>query len=334
MVRMLRMAAIALLGVSLLLMAVSAPGATWRELQLMGTILLATVATRSMGLGSGVQALSLGLGLTTLLVIGAGHAMSGAGIDTTEGIGNWGLVPLVEETVKLAPVAIVAWLYARRRRFAPNPSDLLMLGCFAGAGFALVENASLVAHNAGAARDMARQFGPHLGSVYLVPGAWGSAGYVGHAAATGFVCGGYGLGLALRDRLGSSWWAVPAAAAGWILVEHMFVNLYVGTASSFALVLGNGRLTPWLFVAMTIAIVAIDAARFRATLGQSAILRRRVAMTRAAMLRTTPPVPKSRAGAVLLFLSQLRVVNLTAWYIRDKQPVAAVSAPAVRLEPV
>lgn len=317
---MLRIAAIALLGVSLLVMGVSAPGATWRELQLMGTILLATVATRSMGLGSGVQALSLGLGLTTLLVIGAGHAMTAAGVDTTEGIGNWALVPLVEEAVKLAPVAIVAWLYARRRRFAPNPSDLLMLGCFAGAGFALVENAAFVAHNAGAARDMARQFGPHLGSIYLVPGAWGSAGYVGHAAATGFICGGYGLGLALRDRLGSSWWAVPASAAGWILVEHMFVNLYVGTASSVALMFGNGRLTPWLFVAMAIAIVAIDAGRFRATLAQSATLRRRVAMTRAAMLRTAPPVPKSRAGAMLLFLSQLRLVSLTGWYMRDKLP--------------
>lgn len=332
MMSMLRIAAMALMGLSLLLMAVSAPGATWRELQLLGTILLLTAATRSMGLGSGVQALSLGLGLTTLLVIGAGHAMSAAGIDTTDGVGNWGLVPLVEEAVKLAPVAIVAWLYARRRRFAPNPSDLLMLGCFAGAGFALVENAALVAHNGGAARDMARQFGPHLGPFYLVPGAWGSAGYVGHAAATGFICGGYGLGLALRDRLGPSWWAVPAAAAGWILVEHVFVNLYVGTASSVALMLGNGRLTPWLFVAMAIAIVAVDALRFRSTLARSATLRRRVAMTRAAMLRTAPPVPKSRPAAVLLFLSQLRLVNLTGWYVRDKLPAEA--ATAVRLEPV
>ena len=331
---MLRIAAIALLGVSLLLMAVSAPGATWRELQFMGTILLATVVTRSMGFGSGVQALSLGLGLTTLLVIGAGHVMTAAGVDTTDGIGNWVLVPLVEEAVKLAPVVIVAWLYARRRRFAPNPSDWLMLGCFAGAGFALVENAALAAHNAGAARDMARQFGPHLGSLYLVPGAWGSAGYVGHAAATGVICGGYGLGLALRDRIGPSWWAVPAAAAGWILVEHMFVNLYVGTASSVALMLGNGRLTPWLFAAMSIAIVAIDAGRFRATLAQSATLRRRVAMTRAAMLRTTPPVPKSRHRAALMFLSQLRLVNLTGWYMRDKLPVAAGTATAVKLEPV
>ena len=326
---MLRIAAIALLGVSLLLMAVSAPGATWRELQLMGTILLATVATRSMGLGSGVQALSLGLGLTTLLVIGAGHVMTAAGIDTTEGIGNWLLVPLVEEAVKLAPVAIVVWLYGRRRRFTPNPSDWLMLGCFAGAGFALVENAALVAHNAGAARDMARQFGPHLGSIYLVPGAWGSAGYVGHAAATGLICGGYGLGLALRDRIGPSWWAVPAAAAGWILVEHMFVNLYVGTASSAALMLGNGRLTPWLFVAIAIAIVAIDAGRFRATLAHSATLRRRVAMTRAAMLRTAAPVPKSRPRAVLLFLSQVRLVNLTGWYMRDTLSAAATSTAAL-----
>ena len=103
----------------------------------MGTILLVTVATRSMSARYGISALSLGMGLTTLAVIGAGHAMTAAGVDTTEGAGNWGLVPFMEEALKLAPVGIVVWLYARRRRFAPNPSDLLMLGCFAGAGFAL-----------------------------------------------------------------------------------------------------------------------------------------------------------------------------------------------------
>src|SRR5690606_16067357 len=162
------------------------------------------------------------------------------------GITNWGLVPLAEEVLKLVPVAVVAALYQRRTRFAPNPSDLLMLGCAAGAGFALSENVALVQQSAGVMRDMAQQYGPHLGPFYLVPGAWGSVGYVGHAAATGFIAGGYGLGRAFQPRLGARWWIVPAACAAWILVEHMFVNLYVNAGSSFAMVLGNGALTPWL----------------------------------------------------------------------------------------
>ncbi len=319
---MLRLASLALLALSLMLLAVGAPGATWRELQFLGTVLLVTVATRSMSARYGVSALSLGMGLTTLAVIGAGHAMTAAGVDTTAGVGNWGLVPLMEEALKLAPVGIVVWLYARRRRFAPNPSDLLMLGCFAGAGFALIENFQLFQQGGGIARDMARQYGPHAGGIYLVPGAWGSAGYAGHAAATGFICGGYGLGLALRDRLKGAWWAIPAASAAWILIEHMFVNLYVNTGSSFALMFGNGRLTPWLFVLMSAAIVWFDMIRHRATIARSATLARRVRLTRAAMLRKTPPVPKSRAAAAMMFVSQLRAVNLTAWYIRDRHPVA------------
>ena len=325
---MLRFVSLALVALSVMLMAIGAPGATWRELQFVATIGLATAFTRSMSARYGISALSLGLGVTTLAVIGAGHAMTAAGVDTTEGFGNWGLVPLMEEIVKLAPVAFIAWLYARRRRFEPNPSDLLMLGCFAGAGFALVENVQLFQQGGGIARDMARQYGPHFGPMYFVPGAWGSAGYAGHAAATGLICGGYGLGVALRERAPGYWRAIPAACAVWILVEHMFVNLYVNSGSSFALILGNGRLTPWLFVLVSAAIVSLDVIRHRATLARSATLTRRVAMTRAAMLRTAPPVPKSRLAAVRLFLSQLRAVNLTAWYIRDKTPVA------VRMETV
>ena len=319
--RVLRLASLALVALSLLVAAIGAPGATWLELQFLGLVIGVTLATRSMGARYAVSALALGLGVTTTLIVGAGHAATAVGVDTTEGIGNWGVIPLMEEAVKLVPVVIVAWLYARRRRFEPNPSDLLMLGCAAGAGFAIVENYQLVLNSSGIARDMARQYGPHLGPIYLVP-AWGSAGYVGHAAATGLICAGYGLGLEMRARAKQWWPAIPAACAAWIVIEHMLVNLYVNTGADAALLLGNGRLTPWLFVLIAVAVVGLDLARHRATLARSATLRRRVAMTRTALLRTTPPVPKSRVAAARFFLSQLRDVNLTAWYIRDKTPVA------------
>lgn len=327
----LRLASLVIVALSLLMAAFGAPGATWRELQFLGLVILVTIATRSMGARYAVSALALGLGVTTILIVGAGHALTAAGIDTTEGVGNWGVIPLMEEALKLGPVVIVAWLYARRRRFDPNPSDVLMLGCAAGAGFAIVENYQLVINGGGIARDMARQYGPHLGPIYLVP-AWGSAGFVGHAAATGFIAAGWGLGLEMRARAKTWWRAVPAACAAWIVIEHMLVNLYVGTGSDAALMLGNGRLTPWLFVLVAAAVVVLDAVRHRATLARSATLRRRVGMARAALVRALPgarpPVPKSRAAAARLFLAQLREVNLTAWFIRDKTPVA------VRMETV
>jgi len=313
---MLRMVSLALLALSLLLLAVDAPGATWREVWFLGEILLITLATRSLSAGSALSALAMGLGVVTLPMVGSGHALAAAGMDTSSGVGNWGVIPILEESIKLLPVFVLVLLGRRRPAWAPNPSDLLVLGCFAGAGFALAENALLVQNSAGVARDMARQYGPHLGSVYLVPGAWGSAGYVGHAAATGLVCGAFGLGLALRSRLGASWWTVPAGGFGWVVSEHVLTNFYVGSGSRAALMLGNGRLTPWLFVAVAIAIVALDGTRLRTTLARSVTLRRRVGMARAALVRTTPPVPRSRLAAALALLAQLRTANATAWFVR------------------
>lgn len=314
---MLRPIALALLGLSVLLLAVDAPGPTWRELWFLGLILLGTIVTRSLNAGSALSALGLGLGLVTMAMIGAGHLVTLAGIDTTSGAANWGLIPLLEESLKLAPVAMVAWLHRRRTGLSPNPSDLLMLGCFAGAGFALAENALLVRDNAGIARDMARQYGPHIGPFYLVPGAWGAAGYVGHAAATGLVSATLGLGLALRRQLGASWWMVPAAGLAWIIIEHVLTNFYVGGGSEAALMLGNGRLTPWIFAAVAIAIVVLDGLRGAAVLKHSPTLSLRTRMVRAALLRRTPPRPRSPFAGRQVLGAHLRETNAAAWFVRD-----------------
>ncbi len=319
---MLRMVALALLGLSVLMLAIDAPGPTWRELWFLGEILLLTIATRSLAAGSAVSAVSLGLGVVVALMVGAGHAINAVGLDTGEGLANWGLIPMLEECLKLVPVVIVVLLQRRRSGLSPNPSDLLMLGCFAGAGFALSENALLIQNNAGVARDMARQYGPHLGSLYLVPGAWGAAGYVGHAAATGLVCASFGLALALRPRLGRLWPLAATAGFAWVAIEHVMTNYYVGSGSHLALALGNGRLTPWIFIAVVIAVVALDWSRARFTLAHSATLRRRVGMARTAFARTTPPLPRSRVAAGILWLSQLRAVNATAWFIRQDPRLA------------
>jgi RsiW-degrading membrane proteinase PrsW (M82 family) len=276
-----------------------------------------------MSAGSGVAALGLGLGPVVFLVVGVGRAIAAAGLDMQWGILNWGLVPIIEETFKLAPVAFVVWLHGRRQRFGPNPSDLLMLGCFAGAGFALAENVMWVYNNAGVATDMAWRYGPHVGGLYVVPDAWGVAGYAGHAAATGFIAGGYGLGLALHKRLHTRWWIVPAACAGWVVLEHALRNLYLISETRASLIVGNGRLTPWLFLVLSAAIVILDYRSHRAAFAKSVRLRRRVRLTWAALIRTAPPVPRSRVNAGRMFMSQLRLLNATAWAVhsRDRRAV-------------
>ena len=320
-------AALGLLTGTFLVLAFHAPGPVLRETRFLLFILVLTLLTRSMSAGSGVAALGLGLGPVVFLVVGAGGAIRAIGLDSQSGILTWGLVPMIEETLKLAPVVFVVWLHGRRQRFGPNPSDLLMLGCFAGAGFALAENVMWVYNNAGIATDMAWRYGPHVGGFYLVPGAWGAAGYAGHAAATGFIAGGYGLGLAFRERLGTRWWIVPAACAGWVLLEHALRNLHVVSQSRAALLVGNGRLTPWLFLALSVAIVVIDYRSHRAAFARSARLRRRVRLTWAALIRTAPPVPRSRVSAGRMFMSQLRLLNATAWFVHSRpRPRAERSA--------
>lgn len=315
-----RIGALGLLTGTLLVMAYHAPVAVIREVQFLACVLLATLATRSMASGAGVSALAFGMGFVTVIVVFTGYTMKGAGLDLNSGPTNWALIPLVEETLKLAPVAFVAWMHHRRRGLLPNPSDLLMLGCFAGAGFALAENVALVQANPGVMRDMARQYGPHAGGFYLVPGAWGAAGYVGHAAATGLIAAGFGLGQALSRRMGARWWIVPALAAAWILLEHMLVNLYIGSGSSIGLMLGNGAITPWLFVVTAAVIVMLDVTRHRAALRQSRSLRWRVRLTKAAMLRMKPPVPRSRVTAARMYISQLQLVNAVAWFAHRRPP--------------
>src|SRR5690606_14836249 len=111
-----------------------------------------------------------------------------------------------------------------------------------------------------------------------------------------------------------------AACAAWILVEHMFVNLYVNAGSSFAMVLGNGALTPWLLVAMAIVIVALDVARYRATLRQSRILTWQLTLARTAMLTTKPPLPRSRVQAARMWMAVVRMVNTAGWFAHKHPP--------------
>ena len=84
MASVLRLISFALVALSLLVAGIAAPGATWLELQFLGLVLGVTLATRSMGARYAVSALALGLGVTTTLIVGAGHAATALGIDTTE----------------------------------------------------------------------------------------------------------------------------------------------------------------------------------------------------------------------------------------------------------
>jgi hypothetical protein len=114
------------------------------------------------------------------------------------------------------------------------------------------------------------------------------------------------------------YWVPAAVAAGWIVLEHILANLRVSTGSDAALLLGNGRVTPWLYLVIVAAVLFIDARRARASLARSPVLRRRIGMLKSALVRTRPPVPKSRVDVARMLAAQLRVLNAAAW-LADKR---------------
>lgn len=309
------------LAISLGWLCLHAPGPFAREAYFVLVIWALTLATRTVSWGSAVSALSLGIGVAAPLMVLAGILFERAGVDLLESdFGSWAVVPVLEELVKLGPVFLVAALHQRKTRLTLNPSDWLLVGCAAGAGFAMVENAQLVQHSPGVLRDMARQYGPS----WLVPGAWGAAGYVGHAAATGLAAAGIGLARSLSRvaaaRQASATLSRVAlwAPLGWVIVEHVLANLHVSTGSAATFALGNGRLTPWLFLGLVVWIVAIDIARARQVLAHSRTLRMRLAMTREAL--TGSRLPKRRAlwQRIGVAAAELRLLNATAWLTLDR----------------
>lgn len=309
------------LAVSLVWLFADAPVAVLREAWFVVLLTGATVLTRTITWRGAVFGLSLGIGVAAPLMVAVGWLLARGGFDVSDSVvGSWLVVPILEEVVKLAPVILMAFLHRRRSRITFNPSDWLLAGCAVGAGFAMVENAELVQHSPGVLRDMAQQYGPS----WLVPGAWGAAGFVGHAVATGLAAAGIG-GWALLSRMSATrrapaWapWLTLVAPAAWVTLEHMLANYYVNTGSDAALLLGNGRLTPWLFLAAAAGVLAIDGAHQRRVLQHSRTLRIRQTMVRDALLGARAPVGVPLHRRLAAAGNELRVANATAWLTLER----------------
>jgi RsiW-degrading membrane proteinase PrsW (M82 family) len=298
-----------------------APGPFAREAYFVILLCGATLVTRTVSWGTALAAVSMGIGVAAPGMVLVGLALTRAGLDLEDSVFvSWVVVPVIEEAIKLVPVLLVAALHRRRTNLTLNPSDWLLVGCAAGAGFAMVENAQLVQHSPGVVRDMARQYGPS----WLVPGAWGAAGYVGHAAATGFIAAGIGVWRSWKReaearRAALTWSQIALwAPCGWVVAEHMLANLYVNTGSGVALILGNGRLTPWLFLAAVGVVVSIDVSRAKNVVAHSRTFRVRLAMTRESLFGHTIPKRRSLWRRVLLAMGEIRMVNATAWLTLER----------------
>jgi RsiW-degrading membrane proteinase PrsW (M82 family) len=293
-----------------------APGPVFRELYFVGLMLTLTFVTRSTSWRTALYALSLGIGVAAPAVIILGWLFARAGVDVSESaFGSWGIVPILEECVKVAVVVTLAWLYRLGTKVSLNPSDWLLVGCAVGAGFAMVENAALVRDSPSVLRDMRLQYGPS----WIVPGAWGVVGYVGHAAATGLAAAGIGVGQSFA-RVAKARGASPVLARAisvaplaWVTVEHVLANLHVNTGSDWTFILSNGRVTPWLFVAALVFVLSRDYALGQRALAHSAKFRRRREVLREALIGGRMPRRTPLWRRALVAASEFRLLNAAAW---------------------
>jgi RsiW-degrading membrane proteinase PrsW (M82 family) len=239
-------------------------------------------------------------------------------------------VPVLEESMKILPVLLAAGALARRR-LSFNPSDWLVLGAACGAGFDIVEKLFY-------ANNFQFTYGPHVGRFFFFPDALGVSlgrdgwsGFIGHAAASGFIGLGMGAGLHWRKTatrpMALWWWTVPVAAFTWVVYEHALWNLRL--ASGWALRLTPAALTPWLFAVAACLIVGVDAASFRRCVAASPGLRSARSWVWAVLTGAAATVP---AGVPFWRAWNgcwrwLRLANTVAWCAPSAVPAMAAVQP-------
>ncbi len=228
----------------------SGVAATWTNASFPALLLVATGLVRSIRTRLTVRLFLLGGLMLSIALVGAWgfeRVVSDPGATSRDVV-----VPLMEETLKLAPLLYLLWLWRRRRAQALGVSDVLVMAAAVGAGFALVEDA-FIREAVGWARTL-----PLLPATEYAANGFGERLIVGHAMWTALAGATMGLalllvGLTLRGFvIGLSGYAVSA-------LDHMANNLSNGGhARLLNDLMLRGRLPLYLFLAATVACIAVD----------------------------------------------------------------------------
>jgi RsiW-degrading membrane proteinase PrsW (M82 family) len=145
----------------------------------------------------------------------------------TIAVAVWG--PFCEELTKSLLVVLMVLLAARHTAARPSVADIVLLGAWTGAGFALYENAQY--GRGGASWDavpLLSLLNPTLGHSSV---AGSSIVGAGHMVYTGVVALGLAVGLFYRRRWRFAWLAVPAGYAI-AFGEHSALNAVVNSSGS------------------------------------------------------------------------------------------------------
>jgi RsiW-degrading membrane proteinase PrsW (M82 family) len=196
----------------------------------------------------------VGTGLMGFLAVPALAALIGrpvvSRLGANSGLATAGWAPLTEEVLKALPVLLIAVLAARRRASRPSAADLLLLGLYSGAGFALFENA---VYGRGGANWSAAPLASLLVPSGTTTALYGRPGMLvsGHMLHAGLLALGIAITLMYRG-IRFRRWALPAAFLV-VVVEHAAVNGLLlastnGTSPGWAKLLAAFTLHGWLSV--------------------------------------------------------------------------------------
>jgi hypothetical protein len=224
--------------------------ALWTGLAFVGGLALLGSFTRTVSLVELRRLFTLGAGVLGLAILGTAlfeqfEPDRGATSRTV-------VVPLIEETLKLAPVLLFAWRARRGRTWTLGATDLLLLGAASGAGFAVIEDAFI-----------RNRFG-WPDSLSLLPVAESVRGRViaGHGVWSAISGAGIGFGLLLRSR-GRIAWVVGLSGYAWSVFDHIGNNYDNGTRGDLADFLStlraHGSNSIYIFVAFVVAAIVADA---------------------------------------------------------------------------
>ena len=158
------------------------------------------------------------LGLTALARVVGRPVISSLGVQSIFATSVW--VPVTELLCQVLPVGLLLLLAARRTMIRPSALDFVLVGSWAGAGFALYEDTQF------------GRGGVHLLAAFpfslLFPSEANGRGYssmliAGHPVWMGLVGLGLGFSVLYRRRFPPAWIALPVAVAV-ALLEHAAAN--------------------------------------------------------------------------------------------------------------
>jgi RsiW-degrading membrane proteinase PrsW (M82 family) len=161
------------------------------------------------------------------------------------------VVPILEESLKLAPVIFILWRHPASRSWTMGASDIMLMAATSGAGFGLVEEAYFH-HALGPTRALDWFPLTRINGVTLT---------VGHGSWTSLAGATLGLALLCRPRKPLNY-LLAGSGIFWSILDHSHHNYGVDrsgfSVDSFNFITGHGWFSLYFFILGAIAVVGTD----------------------------------------------------------------------------